>query len=169
MDLPVIWKAAVLCAEVKGANLLLPLLSKVSWADLKTCDVPSDIPFEIKGAATSLKSLIVNRSDNSSAKAFTRVLLEFIKTYSLCVPHATHCDVPKSQHDLGEFEVYIFQQQKIPQPLFDSCSSSDHSRSPKRARSWTKCSVPEVNYEELESSSDKTDETLDTDEDDGKM
>lgn len=107
------------CAEVKKANLLLPLLSKVSWGDLKTCDVPSDVPFEVKGVATSLKSMIVNRSDNSSSKAFTRVLLEFIKTYSFCVPHATHCDVlsPKSESDIGAFQIHICQQQKIPQPL----------------------------------------------------
>ena len=28
---------------MKDKNLLLPLLSKVSWKDLRTCDVPSDV------------------------------------------------------------------------------------------------------------------------------
>ena len=84
---------------------------------------------------------------------------------------------PKSALDIGGFQILVCQEQRILQPALDSYSSSDHSISPtsreRRPAERERRHIPVVNYEEPETSSssdNKTpDDTLDIDEDDGKM
>ena len=52
-----------------------------------------DLAIRIEKCGNFSEGMILNRADNSSSKAFTRVLLKLIKAYYFCVPHATHSDV----------------------------------------------------------------------------
>ncbi|XP_019862802.1 PREDICTED: uncharacterized protein LOC109591515, partial [Amphimedon queenslandica] len=120
------------CQMMKQRNDLLGDIGKIRWKELKYSDMPDDVPLGVRTLVISFKSMLTHNSDDVSSKAFTRHLLETVKTYWMCQAHATNCDIiiPKKVEDIGAFEFDVEVEQILMPPTSDTSSSSDRSRSP---------------------------------------
>uniref|UniRef100_A0A1X7VAQ4 Uncharacterized protein n=1 Tax=Amphimedon queenslandica TaxID=400682 RepID=A0A1X7VAQ4_AMPQE len=72
-----------------------------------------------------MKSMIKNRSNNTSVTSFTVTLLKAVKSCFMCTAHGENCEVKTT--NIGGVDVMVEIQQALTQPLD---SSSDSSKSP---------------------------------------
>ncbi|XP_019860392.1 PREDICTED: uncharacterized protein LOC109588716 [Amphimedon queenslandica] len=145
------------CKSVGERNDLMKDLKSIAWEDLRYRNVPDNVPIGIKGLAVNLRSMIISKCDNASAKSFTYSLMETVRAYCLCSAHGEHCDIftPKLTSDVGGFEFAVNIQQSLTQPSFDS--SSDSSRSPTNRMQLRKLDVIHVEPEKDEVSPSEVD------------
>uniref|UniRef100_A0A1X7U2G0 Uncharacterized protein n=1 Tax=Amphimedon queenslandica TaxID=400682 RepID=A0A1X7U2G0_AMPQE len=89
------------CDQARSRTNFFGLLQSVQWKDLLHSDPPFTIPVQIKHLATAMRQLVIEKTDNSSSKEFTTVLLGLMKTYWFCNGHCTNCKV-SAYLDLGK-------------------------------------------------------------------
>uniref|UniRef100_A0A1X7UP09 Uncharacterized protein n=1 Tax=Amphimedon queenslandica TaxID=400682 RepID=A0A1X7UP09_AMPQE len=67
------------CYQARSKTNFVGLLQSIQWKDLLHHDPPFTILIQIKHLATVMRQLVIEKTDNSSSKEFTAVLLGLMK------------------------------------------------------------------------------------------